>query len=32
MSKLVKFWKLYQLVQYVLTEIRTIFQEKEEQR
>lgn len=29
MSKIVKFWKLYQLVQYVLTQIDEIFHEKE---
>ena len=30
MSKLVKFWKLYKLVQYVLSEIDKIFNTTEE--
>lgn len=29
MSKIVKFWQLYQLVQYVLKRIDEIFHEKE---
>lgn len=29
MSKIVKFWQLYQLVQYVLAEVRRIFESDE---